>query len=168
LYDRIGEKIFSFLSWLETKIFALLCVLLAGFLTYYSNFFKVLYEHSQIDSGYFYTSLSLYLGAIGVMIYLCFYLPYFKNIDEDKWDSYCPNMIPLATFLGVAGMVTLVICVWDVWGWISIPLILLIKLGFVMTAHFAPGGVLGNLIFTVILIGLILSGYYIDHEGYLH
>jgi hypothetical protein len=168
LYDRIGEKIFAILSWLETKIFALLCIAIGGYLVYYSNFFKVLYQHSQVDAGYFYTSLSLYLGAVGVMLYLCVYLPHFKHIEEDKWDSYCPNMIPLASFLGVTGMITLVICVWDVWGWLSIPLILFIKLGFVMTAHFAPSGTLGSIVFIVLLLGLIFSGFYIEHEGYLH
>ncbi len=149
-------------------MFALASISLGIYLVYYSNFFKVLYEHSQIDAGYFFTSMTFYLIVLIIFSYLSFYLPYFKNIQEDKWDEYCPNMIPIATFCGLAGMITLIICTWDVWGYYSIPLILFIKWGFIMTSHFAPGGALGSFVFTILLVGLLISGFYIEHEGYLH
>lgn len=128
----------------------------------------MLHKHDQISSLYFYFSLLCYCTALSIFGYLSIYLPYFKNIHEDQWDQYCPNMIPLATVCGLLGMISLIISVWNVWGYLSIPIIIIIKLGFVMTVHYAPGGTLGSIVFVVIIISALISGYYIEHEGYLH
>jgi hypothetical protein len=146
----------------------LISILIACGLIYYSNFFKVLYEHEKIDNFYFIISIISYASSFSIMLFLSIYLPYFKNINEDKWDELYPNMIPLATILGLLGMISLITSIWNVWRWYSIPLVLLIKWGFIMTAHFAPGGVLGSIICILIIIAALISGYYIEHEGYLH
>lgn len=168
--DKIGLKIFAFLAYLETKIFALISIILAVIVIYFSNFFTLILEHSEVD--YFYLSLSiiLYITTFSIFLYLCIYLPYLRKepINENKWSEYCPNMIPTATICGVLGMIMLILSVWDVWRWYTIPIVLIIKWGFVMTAHFAPGGALGNIIFILLIIGMITSGYFIEHRGHLH
>ena len=102
------------------------------------------------------------------MIYLCLYLPYWLNIHEDKWDNYCPNVIPIITLCAIIGMISLIISIWDVYGWYTIPLVLIIKWGFVMTAHFAPGGSLGSLIFIILVLSALVSGFFIEHNGYFN
>jgi hypothetical protein len=106
--------------------------------------------------------------SLTFFLYLGLYLPYFLNINEDRWDDYCPNMIPMATIFGLLGMTSLIISVWNVWGWLSFPIIFTIKWGFIMTVHIAPGGFLGSVTFIFILISILVSGHLIDHEGKLH
>ncbi len=165
---KIGKSINNFLIWLETKIFAFLSIAFACAMIYYSNFFKVLYEHDKIDNFYFYISILCYTISISVILFLSFYLPYFRNINEDQWELLYPNLIPTATLTGVIGMISLIISVWNVWGWLSIIIVISFKLGFVMTAHFTPGGTIGSIVFFLILIGALFSHFYIEHNGYLH
>jgi hypothetical protein len=99
------NKFFDILAWIERKVFALICVTASILIIYFSNFFKHLFHNDKIDSGYFYLAMILYSSALGIIFYLSFYLPYFKNIHEEQWDSYCPNMIPTAAGLGTFAMI---------------------------------------------------------------
>jgi len=60
------------------------------------------------------------------------------------------------------------ISTWNVWGYLTIPIIIIMKLGLLMTAHFVPGGEIGSIIFFAIVIATLTSGRFIEHEGHLH
>jgi len=62
----------------------------------------------------------------------------------------------------------LIISVWDVWRYYSIGIVLLMKLGLLMTSNFVPGGELGSICFFIILIAALFSGRFIEHAGHLH
>jgi hypothetical protein len=157
----------SIAEWIERKIFALVCVGLAIFTIYYSNFFKHLFHSEYVNSFFFYTAMSLYIAALGVFFYLCAYLPYY-GINEDKWDTYCPNAIPLATFCGVLGMIAVVISIYPIWGLLAIPMVIIMKLGLVMSINFVPCGEVGSFMAILIVVVALTSGFFIEHEGYLH
>jgi hypothetical protein len=38
----------------------------------------------------------------------------------------------------------MIVSVWNVWGWLSIPMLLIMKLGLVLSHHFLPGGAIGS------------------------
>jgi hypothetical protein len=166
--EIIGEKLWLVFLWVETKLSAIVSIGLAIAVIYFSNFFKIIFEHPGIDLSYLYLSIISYTASLCIIFYLSFYLPYFKKIHEDQWDSYCPNMIPITTICGILGVVFLISAIWDVYRWYSIPMVLIINWGMVMTAHFAPGNVIGDFIFFSLLAGALISGYYIEHNGYLH
>jgi hypothetical protein len=158
----------SIVEWIERKLFALITVSLAIFTIYYSNFFKNLFHNENINTPYFYIAMALYIGALAIFFYLCVYLPHFKNIEDDQWDTYCPNAIPTATLCGVLAMITVIIAIYPVWGLLSIPMLLIMKLGLVMFVNFIPFGEVGSFIFVLIVLISLTSGFYIEHEGYLH
>jgi hypothetical protein len=154
-------------EWIERKIFALICVSLAILIIYYSNFFKNLFHNGKVDQFSFYISMTLYIAALGIFTYLCAYLPYY-GINEDQWDTHCPNAIPAATLLGVLAMITIIISIYPVWGLLAIPMVIIMKLGLVMSVNFVPCGEVGSLIFILIVVVALTSGFFIEHEGYLH
>ncbi len=78
------------------------------------------------------------------IFYLCFYLKHVEGVTSKDWETKYPNIIPMITMFGVLGMVLLITAIWDVWGFYSIPMVILMKLGLIMTADFAPGGTLGR------------------------
>lgn len=82
-----------------------MCVTLAVFVIYYSNFFSVIITNEKVDQSFFYLSITFYIITLTIFIYLSYYLPYFKNISEDKWNDYTPNSIPAATLCIVLGMI---------------------------------------------------------------
>lgn len=158
--EKIGDKIFNILRWIETKLFAFGSIALAVFLIYYSNFFKILFEHPAVDSLYFYISIFLYCTCLFLMLYLVMYL------NESQWED--SGLIPLIASAGFGGMLSLIASIWNIFGWYSLPLVIIIKWGFIMTSHFAPGGRIGTVLFFIIIILALFSGYFIEHDGYLH
>jgi hypothetical protein len=63
---------------------------------------------------------------------------------------------------------SLIVSAWNVWGFFTIPIVLIMKVGLLMTVHFVPGGEIGSIIFFGITIGALASGRFIEHEGHLH
>ncbi len=145
------------LRWLETKIFALLSIAFACVLIYYSNFFKILYEHDKIDNFYFILSIICYTISLSIFLFLSVYLPYFRNIHEDQWEIQYPNMIPTATLTGLIGMISLIISIWNVWGWLSIILVLGINLLYLLWLFY-------RVYFLIIILNM--KGIYIDLDHF--
>jgi hypothetical protein len=38
----------------------------------------------------------------------------------------------------------MIVAVWNVWGWLSIPMLIVMKFGMVLSHHFLPGGDIGS------------------------
>lgn len=62
----------------------------------------------------------------------------------------------------------LIIAVWPVWGFLTIPMLLGMFFGYINSAAFLPGNLLGSILFALIFVGALFSTYIIQHEGYLH
>jgi len=74
---------------------------------------------------------------IALTFYSAFILPYVLKITEDV-ETYNPRIIHLGAFSGFLSFVTLLIAIWPVWGWLSFPMMFVLFLGFLNTAHFLP------------------------------
>jgi len=62
----------------------------------------------------------------------------------------------------------MVIGVWPVYGFLTIPMILGMFFGYINTASFLPGNHIGSVLFALIFLVGIGSGFIIEHEGFLH
>jgi hypothetical protein len=71
------------------------------------------------------------------MLYVVMWLPLVKKITIPH-EIYCPNMIPIATAIGVSSYILFIVAFWPVWGLLS-PLIITIELfGLIFICHFIP------------------------------
>jgi hypothetical protein len=78
-----------------------------------------------------------FFANIGIFVYLTVWLPYILKITA-PWDIYCPNMIPLATGLGVACAFFCMVAMWPVWGILTPLYTAILVIGFIFSAHFIP------------------------------
>ncbi len=83
----------------------LVSVCLAALVIYYTNFFSVIIKNEKVDQRFFYLSILCYIMTLSIFIYLSYYLPHFKKINEDQWSEYTPNSIPIASLCIVVGMI---------------------------------------------------------------
>lgn len=63
---------------------------------------------------------------------------------------------------------SLIIAVWPVWGFLTIPMIIGMFFGYINTSQFLPGNHIGSVLFALIFVVGLASGYFIEHGGYLH
>jgi len=60
-----------------------------------------------------------------------------KKIDSE-WEEYSPRAIPVATVCAVLSLCSFCGAFWPLYGVLSIPIIFLLFLGVLNTAHFVP------------------------------
>lgn len=60
------------------------------------------------------------------------------------------------------------IAVWKCWSFWTIPMLFIVFMGYIMTAHFFPGSHVGSFLSAAVFLLLCFSSYIIPHEGYLH
>ncbi|TFJ87088.1 hypothetical protein NSK_001422 [Nannochloropsis salina CCMP1776] len=70
-------------------------------------------------------------------LYLTVYLQLIKGINIE-WATYCPRMIPAATFSGVVCAICLVSSLWPVYGFFAPLILLVICFGSIFSMHFIP------------------------------
>jgi hypothetical protein len=63
---------------------------------------------------------------------------------------------------------SVIIAVWPVYNWWTIPMIFAMFMGYLMSASFLPSGHLGSVLFMAVFLVACLSSWLIEHEGYLH
>lgn len=80
---------------------------------------------------------------------------------ETKIEDYNPKLIPIGAVVGLVSVISLLIAIWPVWGWWSLPIFVALWKGFFSTAVFLPSGDLGNILFIVLNTGVVLSFYVI-------
>ena len=63
-----------------------------------------------------------------------------SEYDTDNFDVWgFRNVIVIDLF-----KISLITAIWDVWSWYSIPMVIVMKLGLIMTSDWVPGGAIGN------------------------
>lgn len=83
-----------------------------------------------------------YTMIVMLILYTTFILPIFygvKSIEE-----YNPKLIPVGAVVGVIAVISLLIAIWPVWGFISFPIFITMWKGFFGLAVFLPAGKFGN------------------------
>ena len=135
----------------------------AGVTLYLSNFFLVIWEHSQVNQEFFGLTLILFGLFSSLLIYASFGVPAGVEIEDAV-----PYIIPTMTVIGVACFITSHAAFWPVWGWWTPPIILLILNGYLNAAHFTPKNSLGSIVFIAYVVIGLLSWRVIPHAGHLH
>ncbi|RIA91386.1 hypothetical protein C1645_822082 [Glomus cerebriforme] len=77
----------------------------------------------------FYISLFALLNMLLIFIYLQYYIPFTKKVSPPKFSSWntdnnLKNFIPIATFMGLIGIIGLLISFWHIWGFFGTPLVI--------------------------------------------
>ena len=129
---KLRKFIIDFLKFLEIKIFGLLMICLGAFIIYYTNIIKVLFSDDRVNLGFLFICLAGYTVCISIIIYLSFYLPLVKKINEDSsiMKENDDKFIPIMSGIGFFSMLSFVISVYNIYGIIfSFVIIISIKFG---------------------------------------
>jgi hypothetical protein len=130
---------------------------------YYTNFFLVIWESDAVNRLFFGFSL---LG-FGIFATITVYASFFTG-KHDIIEVVAPNLIPIATAVGVFTYICAHVAFWPVWGWMT-PLILFVQMfGYMIAGSYMPRGNLGSGLYLLLFVALASSHYMIPHSGVLH
>lgn len=148
------------------RLHALFWIVISSLVVYKTNFFRVAWEHP--DRNMFFLDIWLICLVIYVVMiaYLTLFLPIFQGIHN--WEERFPNIIPFLSCVGVALFISSFLAFFPVWGFLTIPIVIVIFMGFSMWLTFLPGGYLGTLLALVLMIAISATSHYIPHEGQWH
>lgn len=133
---------------------------------YFSNFFHHLFRNPNINELFFEISMAGYTIVFGLMIFSSFIMP--RISGKTDIEDYNPKLVSVGAVVGLVSVISLIIAIWPVWGWWSLPIFVALWKGFFSMSVFLPKGDLGNFVFLSINATLVLSFYFIEHEGYFH
>ena len=165
--EIFAHRLYNILAIIEQYAYAFCSIVLACGIIYYTNFFYNLYFNEKVDRLYQFFSLIFFIMTISIFCYLSFYLP-LKGKSEEEIDKEMDNIIPYCTIIGIFAIITLIISVWDIYYYYSIPIVLSILWAFIMTANFAPRGIFGNIFFFIWIILLFISPKFIKGKGHTY
>ena len=165
--EIFAHRLYNILAIIEQYAYAFCSIVLACGIIYYTNFFYNLYFNEKVDRLYQFFSLIFFIMTISIFCYLSFYLP-LKGKSDEEIDKEMENIIPYCTIIGIFAIITLIISVWDIYYYYSIPIVLSILWAFIMTANFAPRGILGNIFFFGWIILLFISPKFIEGKGHTY
>ena len=165
--EIFAHRLYNILAIIEQYAYAFCSIVLACGIIYYTNFFYNLYFNEKVDRLYQFFSLIFFIMTISIFCYLSFYLP-LKGKSDEEIDKEMENIIPYCTIIGIFAIITLIISVWDIYYFYSIPIVLSILWAFIMTANFAPRGIIGNIFFFVWIFLLLISPKFIKGKGHTY
>ena len=152
---------------LEHYIHATISILLSGYTIYYTNFFYNLFNNTHIDRTYLIITFILFIIIVSFISYISFYLP-FKYPNESEFETQFDALIPYLTLISLIFIITLITAVWPLYRWYTLLIIPIIIWGLIMSANFAPKGVMGNIFFIAVCTVTCLSGTFITHKGHTY
>uniref|UniRef100_UPI00358DE086 transmembrane protein 128 isoform X2 n=1 Tax=Myxine glutinosa TaxID=7769 RepID=UPI00358DE086 len=102
----------------------------ASAVTFYTDFFMVLFTDLRVDSWWLKFGISLLCLSLSIACYCIVYLEWFRKLPD--YDNYNPYLVPISTASFIAGGFCLMVALWPVWS-VATPVILLTQfLGLVM------------------------------------
>ncbi|KAM3135497.1 hypothetical protein pb186bvf_012353 [Paramecium bursaria] len=136
------------------------------FLPYLQNqLFQITIPQLEYKLRLFLSIAMILIGVnVALSIYAAFILPYILKVKEDI-EEYNPQAIQIGAFTGFMSFLTLSIAIWPIWGWLSMPILLALFLGFINTGHFLPNNQFSGFLFGMIFVGAFCSHLFIDHDG---
>ena len=148
--------------WTE-KLHALFWIVLAGFIIYKTNFFRVIWEHPMRNMFFLDIGIVLFTTYMIAIWYLTLYLPIVRGIHD--WEEKYPNIIPFLSLVGVGVFVSSFLAFFPIWGFLTIPIIVVIFMGYSMWMAFLPGGYLGAFCALLLLFLMSATSHFIPHES---
>jgi hypothetical protein len=166
--EQLGHKLYKLYEFIEHYLHAFLSVGVAIFIIYKTNLFFNLYFNEKIKKYYLYSSAFLFIIDIITFMYIYIYLPYIKKYDENKVEKEFDEVVPYCTFIGVFALICLIISMWNVYGILSVPIVLTIFWGIVMSSNIVQNGILGNLFFICLITAMLFSHKFIEGKGWTY
>ena len=167
-FEKLGHKLYQYYSFIEHYIHAFLAVVLAIFIIYKTNLFYNLYFNPKVKKYYLYSSAILFLMDIITFMYVYLYLPYVKKYDEVKVEKEFDEVVPYCTLIGVIALICLMVSMWNLYGWVSIPIVCFIFWGIAMSSNFIQSGILGNIFFISLVTAMLFSHKFIKGNGWTY
>lgn len=122
---------------LNSKFHAILWILLALIVGYYTNIMERIIYDKEVNKFYLGLALICIFANLIIIFYLTIYLPLIQKI-KIPWDIYCPNLIPISTFLGILSLILLNISLWNLYGILTPLIIIILFMGLIFSTHFIP------------------------------
>ena len=166
-FEIIGAKVWEIILIIEHYIHAIISVLVASFVIYYTNIFYNFFYNQNVNSFYFALTLVFFTIFTGIICYISFYLP-FTTPNEEEFNKKFNQIIRYCAIFGILFLICLISSIWHLYRIYSIGIVISIAWGIIMSANFAPSGIIGNIFFIIILIGAASSGKFIDHNGHTY
>ena len=101
-------------------------------------------------------------------MYVYIYLPYVEKYDEVKVEKEFDEVVPYCTLIGIIGLICLMISMWNVYGFLSIPIVLIIFWGIAMSSNVVINGVFGNIFFICLVTAMLFSHKFIKGTGWTY
>ena len=163
--EKFGHKLYNIYDVLEHYIHVFLSIAGAIYLIYYTNLFYNLYFNLKIKKFYLYLSALLLIVDTFIFMYIYIYLPYVQKLDEKTVEKEFDEVVPYCTGIGVGALFSLIVSMWDVYRWYSIPIVLIIFWGIVMSSNIVHSRILGNIFFVSIITTMLFSYKFIEGPG---
>ena len=110
-----------------------LCWLLASILCIYlSNIVNVVLSDERVYRSLLLIAFFFMASMVGLMAYMIIGLTYVRKIDPKYWNETNPVLIPLVTACFITASLLLIVSLWPVYTWITIPLLFTILMGLVV------------------------------------
>lgn len=129
--EQLGDKIIMYMRnafW----------VVVGGFTLYFSNFFHHLFRNPNINELFFEISVAGYTIVFGLMIFSSFIMP--RISGKTNIEDYNPRLVSVGAVVGLVSVISLIIAIWPVWGWYSLPIFIGLWKGFFSLSVFLPSG----------------------------
>ena len=121
------------INW-RAKLESGLCVLLAGFIGWYTKFPEAFYHNAQ--GIWLYSAVASAFTFVSIFCYIAIYLPVFekKTVDFDHWETEIPKSIQTATISGIINFISLTGLVWSSYSFYSPFIVFILLLGSISLA----------------------------------
>lgn len=108
--------------------------------------------------------------CVGINVVIGLYVGFILPIRgiEDYEVHLGKRVTYVATVSGVIAFFSLVIAVWKCWSFWTIPMIFIVFMGYIMSAHFFPNNYFGSVLSGMLFLLICFSSSLIPHDGYLH
>jgi hypothetical protein len=115
-------------KWCLIKLEALLWVSISGYLLYYTNFFKQMFTHKAVNHLF----LDIFLIAMGINCMITFLVAIvFPLMGIDDYEKVSKKITYVGAACGMLSFISCIIAVWNVWHFYTIPIILILFIGFI-------------------------------------
>lgn len=165
--ERAKKKWVRRLNWVWRKLTAAFWIGLACATIYYTNFFRVIWEHPGVNRTYFYLAMAALAFNMTLLAYMAVWLATIKGI-EAPWETHIPQAVPVMAIVGFTTLFLFFFALWPVWGIMTLGIQIVFFLGFLSAGQFLPSGPVGTLMMFVIFFGAFFTSEMIPHEGLAH
>jgi len=105
----------------------------------------VLKHHAHIRTFWWNSFLALISGVMVLFMYASFWLPWTGKVSPGQdYEEVAPWVSPVASGMTFIAGLCFQVAIWPVWGWLTVPLSVILGMGILMAVILIPTGRGGN------------------------